>query len=97
MTPPREVLETEILGNREAFRAALPALLAKHAGQHAVYRHRELVRIFDKFGDALAYCGDAFGDRIFSIQEITAEAIDMGWFAHASAEVQVRPDARADY
>jgi hypothetical protein len=97
MTPPRDVLETEILGNREAFRAALPTLLGSHAGRYAVYRHRELIRIFDKFGDALAYCGHAFSDRVFSIQEITAEATDMGWFAHASAEIQIRPDLRADH
>jgi hypothetical protein len=45
----------------------------------------------------LAHCADAFTDRLFSIQEITAEAVDMGWFAHASGEAPLRPDDRAGH
>jgi hypothetical protein len=84
MTPPRETQKAEVLGNYEVFKAALPDLIRDHAGRYAAYRHGELVQIFDSFREALAYCADAFSDRIFSIQEITAEAIDLGWFAHAS-------------
>ena len=97
MTPSREAVETEVLGNREVFRAAYPTLIGDHQGRYAVYRHRELIQIFDSFRSALAYCGRAFSDRIFSIQEITAEAVDVGWFVHASAEIQIRPGPGTDY
>ena len=92
MTPPPDQQRAEVLGNYEVFKGELPELLAKHRGQYAVYRHRGRVRIFDTFREALAYCADAFSDRVFSIQEITAEAIDLGWFAHASDKDQIRPD-----
>lgn len=94
MTPSRESLRAEVLANYEVFRATLPELLRNHAGRFAAYRHGELAQIFDTFGDALAYCAGAFGDRLFSIQEITDEAVDMGWFAHASGETPLRPDGR---
>lgn len=95
MTPSRESMRAEVLTNYEVFRAALPQLVRDHEGRFAVYRHGELAQIFDTFRDALAYCAGAFSDRLFSIQEITAEAVDMGWFAHASGETPLRQDDRA--
>lgn len=87
--------KAEVLGNYVVFKEQLPGLLRDHAGRYAVYRHCVLVDIFDNFREALAYCADAFSDRAFSIQEITAEAIDMGWFAHASVARTLRPDSGA--
>ena len=93
--PPTEAEQSEVLGNYRAFMAELPALLERAHGRYAVYRHRHLVEIFDKFPEALVYCGKAFSDRQFSIQEITAEPLDLGWFVNASGAVSVRPSSGA--
>lgn len=97
MIPPHDSQRAEVLANYEVFRAQLPELMKQHLGRYAVYRHRARVQIFDSFREALSYCADAFSDRAFSIQEITAEAIDLGWFAHASDKGQLQSGTRTTH
>jgi hypothetical protein len=88
--PSEEAERGEVLDNYQVFVAQLPRLQERNAGRYAVYRHRQLIEIFDKFAEALVYCGSTFGDRQFSIQEITAEPLDFWWFANAATPSLVR-------
>jgi hypothetical protein len=85
----------EISANFAAFQAALPRLLPTHAGRYAVLRHTELLEIFDSYAAALAYCGETFSDRLFSIQEITSESLSTEGQPHAGNHGTIRSGDRA--
>jgi hypothetical protein len=74
---------TELETNYAEFKRRLPELLETHAGQFAVMRHGEIIVFFDTMGDAAKFCGREFQDGIFSIQEVTARRIDLGYYSHA--------------
>ncbi len=93
----REAQVAEVRANYDAFAAALPDLLPQHRGKFAAYRHRSLVGIFESFKEALNYCTSEYGDHLFSIQEITAEPLDLGWLSHASDESSIRSHGRPDH
>ncbi len=93
---PREAQKLEVAANYEVFQAALPELLQHRRGSYVVYRHQQFVDFFDTFHDALAYCIDAYSDRLFSIQEITDEPLILGWLPDAATDGSLRPAERAD-
>jgi hypothetical protein len=80
---PREAQRVEVLANYEVFEAELPVLEKTHRGKYAAYRHRQLVAVFDSFDGADQYCSNRFDDRLFSIQEIVSEPLDIRWFKYA--------------
>lgn len=68
--------------NYEAFQKALPTLQA-HAGKHALLRDGEIVAIYDTLGDAVATAEKFYQDGMYSIQKVTADPVDLGYFSHA--------------
>ena len=68
--------------NYDAFQRTLATILPKHRDQHALMRDREIVGYFNSAGDAYRAGLARFPDRIFSIQEVTDEPIDLGFFSH---------------
>jgi len=86
---------SEIHLNFAAFQASLPSLLRDHEGGFAVFRHAKLMKIFDNYGTALAYCGVTFDDRLFSIQEITSESLVLESRVNADASGPLRSSGRA--
>jgi hypothetical protein len=64
--------------NLAAFLELEPQLLQEHTGKYAAVRHGELIKIFDKVGDAAKYAINAFPDRLFSVPKIGRQPVRMG-------------------
>lgn len=76
-------LEDEIDRNLEAFKAQLPALLEQHKGRYALLRHQEIVGVYDTIRDAQLTGRTFYEDGLFSIQKVTAEPVNLGFFSYA--------------
>jgi hypothetical protein len=74
----------EVDRNYDAFMRVLAVLLPEHRDQLALMRDRKIVEFFDKPGDAYRAGVDRFPDGIFSIQEVTDEPIDLGFWSHVA-------------
>ena len=74
----------EIDRNYDVFQRNLSAYLARHRGDHALMRHGEVVEFFARPGDAYRAAIARYPDHIFSIQEVTDEPIDLGFFSHVA-------------
>ncbi len=88
MTSPTQ-LQDEIDGNYEVFCALLPKLIQTDAGKWALLRHAEVEAIFDTPRDAQLAGEKLFHDRLFSVEQVTDRAIDLGWFSHAVSQRNV--------
>jgi hypothetical protein len=76
--------ENEVKRNYEAFRQRLPSILAAHQGKIALMHSGEIVAFFDTIGDANTAGQKLFKDQPFSLQEVTDQPIDLGFFSHAT-------------
>lgn len=72
----------EVDRNYDAFMRMLGSILHEHRDQLALMRDSEIVGYFDKPGDAYRAGLQRFPDGIFSIQEVTDEPIDLGFWSH---------------
>lgn len=69
--------------NYEAFKGLLPGLLETHPGKFVVMRDGKVIETFDTVRDAMVFGTKKFDDGLFSVQEITDTAVDLGFFSHA--------------
>lgn len=76
-------LEDEIDRNLEAFKAQLPALLEQHKGRYALMRRQEIVGVYDTIRDAQLTGRTFYEDGLFSVQKVTSEPVNLGFFSHA--------------
>jgi hypothetical protein len=67
--------------NYKAFTSILPGLIKSKAGKFVVMRDKKPVEFFDTFRDAMIYGTNTYKDELFSVQEITDKALDLGWFS----------------
>ena len=74
----------EVDRNYDAFMRMLASLLPDHRDEYALMRDGEIVDFFAKPGDANRAGVERFSDRIFSIQEVTDEPIDLGFWSHVA-------------
>ena len=77
-----QLLAIEVDANYDFFLRQLHDYAESHAGQYALLKNRSIVEFFDKPGDAYRYARETFNDGLFSIQEVTEEPIDLGFFSH---------------
>ena len=78
-----DVLNREVDANYDFFQRTLALLLPEHQGEYALLKQCKIEGYFGKAGEAYRAGLALFPDRIFSIQEVTAEAEDLGFFSHA--------------
>jgi hypothetical protein len=83
--PDRSLKEEVVSKNFEAFQKELPRLLTTHSGKFALMRDEKVIEFFDSIGDAIKYARDNFPDDLYSIQLVTQEVEDLGYFSHAVA------------
>ena len=81
--------DDEVRQNFDAFQNLLPDLVATHPGKFALLRHSKVVEFFDTPRDALIHGQSTYDDNLFSIQEVTERAVDLGWFSHAPTDAAV--------
>ena len=70
--------------NYDAFVRMLGGILADHRDELALMRDGEVVGYFLTPREALRAATERFPDDIFSIQEVTDEPIDLGFWSHVA-------------
>lgn len=75
----------EVDRNYDAFTRMLSRYLPEYRDQYALMRDGEIVGIYKKPGEAHRAGIERYEDGIFSIQEITDEPIDLGFWSHVAA------------
>jgi hypothetical protein len=83
MAETRYLTDAELDRNYDAFKAALPKIIASHRGRHAVVRDATVVDIFDTRRDAYIFGWRMYDDDLFSVQEVTDEPVYLGIYSHA--------------
>jgi hypothetical protein len=81
----KQKLRAEVDANYDFMQCRLSTYLPDHAGEYALLKSRALVGFYPKAGEAYREGLKRFGDGIFSIQEVTAEPLDLGFFSQAGA------------
>ena len=71
--------------NYDAFVRILGSIIEHHRDKLALMRDGEIVGYYDKPGDANRAGVEMFPDQIFSIQEVTDEPIDLGFWSHVAS------------
>ena len=71
--------------NYDAFTRILSGLLPDHRDQLALMRDGEVVGFYVTPREALEAATEKFTDGIFSIQEVTDEPIDLGFWSHVAS------------
>ena len=75
----------EVDRNYDAFARILPMIINEHRDQLALMRNATIVGYFNTPREALRVATDRFPDGIFSIQEVTDEPIDLGFWSQVGA------------
>lgn len=70
--------------NYDAFMRVLGSIIDQHRDQLALMRDGKIVGYFDTPRDALKAADTLFPDKIFSIQDVTDEPIDLGFWSHVA-------------
>lgn len=76
--------KAEVDRNYDVFMRMLKSLLPEHRDEYALMRDGEIVDFFTKPGDAYREGLARYSDRVFSLQEITDEPIDLGFWSHVA-------------
>ena len=70
--------------NYDAFMRVLGGILEAHRDQLALMRDGKIVGFFDSPRAALQAANTMFPDEIFSLQDVTDEPIDLGFWSHVA-------------
>ena len=70
--------------NYDAFMRVLGSIIADHRDKLALMRDGKIVGYFSTPREALLAATEQFPDEIFSIQEVTDEPIDLGFWSHVA-------------
>jgi hypothetical protein len=83
MNHARQKLEVD--RNYDVFMRTLGSLLPEHRDLLAVMRDGEVIGFYKTPREALEAATQKFPDGIFSIQEVTDEPIDLGFWSHVAS------------
>ena len=72
----------EVDRNYDVFMRMLGDILPEHRDELALMRQGRIVGYYRTPREALVAASDLFPDGIFSIQEVTDEPIDLGFWSH---------------
>jgi hypothetical protein len=75
--------QEEVDRNFAFFQRELPQLLAEHRGKFALLRDCKSTRYYDTAQDAFTAGSQLYEDGLFSIQRVTEEIGDLGFYSHA--------------
>jgi len=75
--------QEEVDLNFAFFQSELPRLLPKYRGKFALIRDRKIIEFYDTAVDAQTIGNQLYSDGLFSIQQITEDVIDLGFYSHA--------------
>jgi hypothetical protein len=75
--------QQEVESNLEFFLREMPNLPLTVQGKFALLRHQAIAGYYDTVMDAVSVANAMYPDRIFSIQQVTNAATDLGYYSHA--------------
>jgi hypothetical protein len=79
----QDALTREIDENLEFFQSKLGELLKGHRNRYALLRHRQIIGMYDTLRDAKMAGDKLYTDGIFSIQEVSDSATNLGVYSYA--------------
>lgn len=77
-------LQQEIDRNFDAFQRVVQSLMPARTGQWTLMRHGEIVSYHATAAGAEGAGIARYEDDLFSIQEVTDEVVDLGYFSHVA-------------
>jgi hypothetical protein len=75
--------QEEVDRNFEFFQKELPELLQKYRGKYALIRDQQITGFYDTAQDAQTSGEQLHADGLFSIQRVTEDVGDLGFYSHA--------------
>jgi hypothetical protein len=75
--------QEEVDRNFAFFQRELPQLLAEYRGKFALLRDCNITGYYDTAQDAFTAGSQLYEDGLFSIQRVTEEIGDLGFYSHA--------------
>jgi len=76
-------IQEEIEKNLAFFLTELPNIPSASKGKIALLRHQQIVGYYDTVPDAINAGAQLYSDGLFSIQQVTDAAINLGFFSYA--------------
>ncbi len=76
-------LKIEVDRNYDFFQRRLSEFLAEHSGHYVLLKSERVVDFFSGAGDAYRAGLSLYPDRLFSIQKVTDEPVELGLMAVA--------------
>ncbi len=80
--------DTEVDRNFEAFATMLPELLQRAPGKYALLHREKLAGLYDKALDAFIEGVQRFGENEYSVQEVTQQSDNLGFYSYAGGAGQ---------
>ena len=77
-------IELEVDRNFEYFQTIVGSLLPANEGRFALLRHAGMDGLFDTVVDAARSGASRFLDGVFSVQEVTLQPVDLGFYSHVA-------------
>jgi hypothetical protein len=78
-----DALDREIDANYDAFRRNLSSYLPTQSGKIALLHACQPVGFFDSVAEAARQGDKLFPDKLYSLQPVIEEPVDLGFFSHA--------------
>lgn len=82
-------IQEEVDNNFEEFGKLLPSILPAHRGKFALMRAGQIMGYYSSAADARAAADMAFKDGLFSIQHVTEQSINLGFYTDAMFSVRL--------
>lgn len=80
--------QSETERNYAAFISQLPDLVQSHEGQYALLHAQKVVAYFDSAADAVVSGIKRYGRDAYSVQEVTSEIENLGFYSYAGGALQ---------
>jgi len=80
--------ETEVDRNYAAFLPRLPDILPRFGGKYALLHKQQIVDYYDSALQAITAGFSRFGENEYSVQEVTTERDNLGFYSYAGGTGQ---------
>ena len=75
--------QKEVDDNYKAFNEVLSGIISEHKGEYALMRHKEIISYYKSFYEAEQAGSKKFQDKMFSVQKVDINPVDLGYFSYA--------------
>jgi hypothetical protein len=76
-------IQEEVDRNYEAFRTMLPTIIGSHRDKYALMKDGKILGYYSSAEDARVAATTFINDGLFSVQQVTDLAINLGYYSNA--------------